>query len=226
MVARWGDPRERADALEPVRSARSLAPSSSVARSVSTELSDSDTSTPNVVPGPGGLTAFTYGEAPTQAPSSTAVLRQPPAIDWKALVAGTRSGQADSAASRVPAVVPAMASLVNDAILRAAYSGDGQNFLSQMQKSLSDAGSPALAAAAWPQLSKVSAPDFSGLSTVYAALSAQPSPIDIIGPRPQIPAAVEQAFSALPSPPDLHFPLPPPQPVPWPSITQRLGFPF
>ena len=164
----------------------------------------------------------------------------PPQIDWNALVAAvvqTRNANAEAASAagsipgRVTGDLQTVTTLVTNLVLYAAYSQDGRNFLSQLQDSLDAAGLPAIAAAVPPQLPQLSPVDFSGLSAVYEALSAQPAPMGVTGPPPELPGpeqAPPVAVGPPPPSPDLSFIVQPPPPPPiWlPSIAPILGYPF
>jgi hypothetical protein len=190
-------------------------------------------------PAPGFPATPVYSPAPARAFQAG----PPPPIDWNALVAAvvnTRNAMevslpappgAAEVSDGVSGGLRAATTLVTDLVMYAAYSGDGQNFLAQMQSSLNSLPAPT---AGVPELPVFSAPDFSGLSAAFEAFAAQPQPIGVTGPPPQLPPrpATEQEDPEAPALPPADLSLmwaPPPTPPPpiWlPSSTQILGSPF
>lgn len=190
--------------------------------------------------GPGGE------PAPYEAPQAPAA---PPPIDWNLLVASvkaTRNAALNGGAGQdVPAGLKAAGELVTDAVMYATYSGDGERILSGLLSSLNGADLPAIAAAPTPQLPELTAPDFSGLSEAYAAMSSRPSPMGVTGPPPYLPPPqaswspppADAALSPLPGglatptpTPDLSFLMQPPPPTApiWltlPGLSQTPGLP-
>lgn len=225
VLVHSGDQQDKPGALAPVQpSAEALSPQPPVPSVAEPQMTAA-------VPAPA------YSPAPVRAfqPAS------PSPIDWNALVAAvanTRSAMAAGmpappAAAEVADGVSnglrAATSLVTDLVMYAAYSGEGQNFLSQVQDSLN---SLPPADAGMPQLPDLPAPDFSGLSAAFAALSAQPEPMGVTGPPPQLPPlAAEQEDPGATAPADLSSmlvppPSPPPPPIWLPNSAQIPGFPF
>lgn len=192
--------------------------------------------------------AASPASAPAFLPGSPPAFRPPPPpppIDWNALVAAvveTRNVNAQNAnaagavADSAAGELQRVATVVTNLVLYAAYSPDGQNFLSQLQSSLDAAALPAIAAAQPPELAELPELDFSGLAAVYEAISAQPPPLGFTGPPPELPPS-----PALPPPPgaepegpagaplvspDFLVQPAPQQPIWLPGIAPILGFPF
>lgn len=246
VLVHSGTPQDKSSALARVSSSTEAA-STPAPQSQPRPMADPPSDSPE------GFGATPQSFAPASAPGTARAFQPmppPPPIDWNALVAAvvaTRSANVQAASSpvaladRVSGELQRATTLVTNLVLYAAYSQDGQNFLSQLQNSLDAAGLPAIAAAGSPQLPESPQVDFSGLSAVYEAISAQPPLIGFTGPPPELPPSQgpEQAGSevGLPvpldpqapqSPSDMAFlvqPTPPP-PIWLPSIAPMLGFPF
>jgi hypothetical protein len=180
-----------------------------------------------------------------------------PTIDWAAALAPYIQSQANATAANLAGSITgtavgsgtgalnSAAIALGDLILFAAYSNNGQAMLSQLPNAVPAAQS---AAAALPP------PDFSGLSTAFAAAAVLP-PVGVPAPQlplaPQLPTPEQAAaalavlpaigLSALPPPPIGLPALPPPPPIGLPpiglpsiglpsiglpSITRLFGLPF
>lgn len=247
-VVHSGAPTDSRGALAPIGSDSSAPSAVSVpSEPVSPVPSVSSGPQTNAVALPEGF-GGALGDSPVAvgAPARPAALPRlalpsPPPIDWTALtraVAETRAMQdqasPDQIARGVSDGLQAAAAQVTNLILYAAYSPDGQNFLTQLQTTLDEAGLPAIAGAdlsPWPQ---VTSPDFAGLSAAYQAVSEQPPPLGISGPPPELPpdqaAAAMEFLDALsqqsvPPPSDLSSMFQPVAPLPTWLPSNSVGFP-
>jgi hypothetical protein len=170
-----------------------------------------------------------------------------PTIDWAAALAPYIQSQANATAANLAGSITgtavgsgagalnSAAIALGDLILFAAYSNNGQAMLSQLPNAVPAAQS---AAAALPP------PDFSGLSTAFAAAAVLP-----LAPQLPTPEQAAAALAVLPAiglsalpPPPIGLPaLPPPPPIGLPpiglpsiglpsiglpSITRLFGLPF
>lgn len=168
-----------------------------------------------------------------------------PTIDWQAALQPYIQSQMDAAAANLAGSITGAA---NGALSSAGINtADVERFADYL-----NSNNPALLAELQNAVSAVAElppgaplPDFSGLSTAFAAAAAQP-PMGVPGPPPQLPPppdlpTPEQVAAALAIPavgiPALAVPaLPPPPPIGlpaigWPtfelpSITRLLGLPF
>ena len=163
---------------------------------------------------------------PTFEPPPASAFQVPPSQDWAALLQPFVQAQQEAAAANLGGVIAgpvvggawgtfnSAAIILSDLILFAAASPNGGALLNQLDAALSGLAVPAAAAG-------LVAPDFTGLSTAFAAAAGTP-PIGVpnLPPLPALPPglpAPEQVLGGLAALPAPQLPPPPPIGLPTPE---------